>query len=272
MGQDELLLDRLRDALAQLGSVAVAYSGGVDSTLLLRVASDVLGERAVGLMSVSASTPPGEAVAAQALAAQMGARCLVLEGHELESERYLANPPERCYHCKLSIFRQLQDWAVEHGYRWLVDGSNADDLADFRPGRQAVLELNVRSPLAELGIAKAQVRQLARGLGLPNWDLPSSPCLSSRVPYGTPITPGLLQRIGRAEEFLRGLGLRQVRVRHHGAVARIEVLPEDFQMVLEHRPEILAALNGLDYKYTTLDLAGFRSGSLNEVLTNNGRD
>lgn len=264
-------VERIKGILLDMESVLVAYSGGVDSTLLLKLAHDVLGERALGVTEVSATLPEYELAEAEAIAQQIGARYVVLAKHEMEDARFLANTPDRCYFCKASVCRQLVEYAQQEGYRCVVDGSNADDTGDYRPGARAVREYGVCSPLQEAGFTKADIRALARDLGLPNWDKPSSACLASRIPYGDPITEANLTQIGRAEGVLRDLGLRQYRVRHHGDVARIEVAHADFDVILTHRESIVAALKALGYAYIVLDLVGFRSGSMNEVIGKNGR-
>jgi uncharacterized protein len=185
--------------------------------------------------------------------------------------RRWANTPERCYYCKGGICDQLIAIAEREGYRAVVDGSNADDVGDHRPGQQAARERGVRSPLQEVGLTKLEIRELARGVGLPNWDKPAAACLASRIPYGTPITAQRLSQVERAESTLRRLGFRQMRVRHHGDIARIEVEPGDLRSLLAHRDQVVEAFKALGYTYVTLDLAGFRSGSLNEVVVSNGR-
>jgi uncharacterized protein len=264
----ESKLAHLKELVREMQCVAVAYSGGVDSALLLRVAHECLGERVAALTAVSPSLPQHELREAQAIAAQIGAGHVLVESHEVEDPRYLANSPSRCYFCKINVYDQLLDYARANGYLALVDGTNLDDTADHRPGRQAALERGVRSPLQEAGLTKAEVRQLARRYGLPNWDKPAAACLSSRLPYGTPITIALLVQVEQAEAALRRLGFGQLRVRHHDQVARIEVDPADFQAILAAREQIVAALRQLGYTHITLDLAGFRSGSLNEGVVN----
>jgi uncharacterized protein len=248
-------------------SVAVAYSGGVDSTLLLKLAFDSLGEdRVVALTAVSASLPTRERAEAEIIAHQIGAPHVLLESHETEDPRYLANTPNRCYFCKSDVYGRLIDYAQQEGYRCLIDGTNADDADDHRPGRQAARERGVRSPLQEAGLTKAEIRNLAHALELPNWNKPAAACLSSRIPYGTSITLEMLSQVERAELVFKEMDFGQLRVRHHDDIARIEVPLDDFEAVLEHRDEIIGELQSLGYNYVTLDLAGFRSGSMNEVV------
>ena len=261
-------MERLRGLLAEFERVAVAYSGGVDSTLVLKVAHDVLGDDVLAVTAVSASMPHYERSAAEDIARGIGVRVVWVTTNEVGDERYAANPPNRCYFCKTDVYGELLEAAAREDFTLLLDGTNADDVSDIRPGRQAAREHGVRSPLQETGFTKDEIRLAARELGLPNWSLPSAPCLSSRVPYGTRITPEVLDQIGRGEWALRERGFREVRVRHHGNVARLEVPISDFERVLAIREEIVAELKNAGYTFVALDLSGLKSGSLNLGIAN----
>lgn len=258
--------EKLRAIIRGLESTVVAFSGGVDSTLVARLCHDLLGEKALAVTASSETYPAHELESAKRLAREIGIAHLIIETKELEIKGFSDNPPERCYFCKSELFEKLRDIATKEGYASIVDGTNIDDTQDYRPGSKAAQELGVRSPLKEAGFTKDDIRRLSRELGLSTWDKPSYACMSSRFPYGEPITLENIARVSAAEDFLRGLGFGQFRVRHHGDIARIELTPDEFSTALEKRNEIVSKLKGIGYTYVTLDLQGYRTGSMNEVL------
>jgi uncharacterized protein len=262
-------LARLADHVRNLGSVLVCYSGGIDSALVLAVATRELGARAIGMTAVSHSLAAEEKRDAEAIAQTLGATHRFVESHELERPGYAANGPDRCFHCKSELYTIAKQKAAEWGLACIANGTNTDDLGDYRPGLEAAREAAVRSPLVEAGFSKADVRAVAQLLGLPIWNKPAAACLSSRIPYGSRVTPERLSQIGGFEAELHALGFLQVRVRWHETVARIEVALSELPRLLEAetRDAVLAAGKRHGFAYVTLDLAGYRQGSHNEVLS-----
>ena len=262
-------LEALKDYIRGLGSLAVAYSSGVDSTFLLKVAHDVLGDRCIAVTAQSASFPKREREESEDFCAKEGIRQIFVEPNELADENYASNPANRCYYCKHRIFSKMLEIAQQEGIPHVAEGSNMDDLGDYRPGFQAIKELEVLSPLRQVELTKAEIREYSKELGLPTASKPSFACLASRIPYGERITPEKLAKVEAAEDVLAGYGIPQYRVRVHGNLARIEVPEEYLGFVMEdaRRKEILERFRTIGFFYVTVDMKGFRSGSMNEVLS-----
>ncbi len=262
-------LSRLKGVVQEYGSLLVAFSGGCDSSLLLKVAHEVLGGRVVAVTARSETYPSHEYQDAVEFARSLGVRHITIDTSELGVEGFSSNPPNRCYFCKAELFGKLLELAKDNDAEYVADGASLDDVSDHRPGMRAAAELGVVSPLKEAGLTKDDIRQISHELGLPTWDKPSFACLASRFPYGEEITAEKLRMVGEAETYLRGLGFRQIRLRHHGNIARIEVPEEDIDRFLERsiRGNVVSKLRQLGYLYVSLDLRGYRSGSLNEVLS-----
>ncbi len=273
--QTQIKYERLRSIVAELGSVVIGYSGGVDSTLLLKVAIDVLGTRAIAVIGKSETYPTAEYEEAAGLAKGFGARYIEVATEETDVLKFQENPPDRCYFCKTELFGKLTEVAKQENIAWIADGTITDDTGDFRPGMRAKKENNVRSPLLEAELSKNDVREISRHLNLPTWDKPSFACLSSRFPYGFGISKENLTKVDRAEMLLRNAGFKYFRVRHHDEkTARIEVGAEELHRLLDDtlRLSLVAQLKELGFTYVTLDLQGYRTGSMNEVLTREAKE
>lgn len=268
MKEAGIKLKNLQKILKEMQSILIAFSGGVDSTFLVKVAYDILGRKALAVTARSPNYPAAELKEARQLAREIGIEHLTIDSEALNSENFTRNPPRRCYFCKKELFSKLVNLAREKGIRWVADATNSDDENDFRPGREAAKELGIRSPLLKAKLGKNNIRHLSRKLGLPTGDKPASACLASRFPYGEKITEEKLKRVEKAESFLKSLGFRQLRLRHHDSLARIEVDKEDISHFIDakRRKKAVDYLKSLGYQYITLDLQGYRTGSLNETL------
>lgn len=260
------MMERLTGWFEGRKGAIIAFSGGVDSCAVASAAKAALGDKAIAVTSKSQTFPPSELAHAKRLAGEIGITHIIIEENELSNPHFVKNSEDRCYHCRTGLVTGLKAISDKYGISCIVDGANADDMGEHRPGMKAMKEAGVKSPLIDLGITKAEVRKIAKGFGLSAHERPAMACLASRIPYGERITKESLQRIEKAENFLRELGATQMRVRHHDSTARIEVLQEEMSTIIENRAQVVEALKGLGFAYVTLDVQGYRSGSMDEVL------
>ena len=272
MQEPTIKMENLKDKLRRMSRVVIAFSGGVDSTFLVKVAYEVLGKNVIAVTAASSTYPKTELEEAKRLARLIGVRHIIVNSEETEVENFKQNPPNRCYYCKKELFSRLKEIAKKEKINYVLDGTNYDDLTDFRPGMKALRELNIVSPLKDAKLTKEDIRNLSKLMNLDTWDKPACACLASRFPYGIRITKERLDRVEKAEAVIRNLGIRQLRVRYHNEIARIEVNKKDMQLLLEHSDSIVKKFKELGFIYVTLDMEGYRTGSLNEVLRNEGRD